>query len=373
MLASGLAESYDNCISHPFVLAIGDVYAAGDSSFHHVISIGVRPLRESSACRHTFVELDDTVDGDLLGVVDRCVAAFLDVSKGEHVLIHCHAGQSRSVGMCVAFLLVATRMRVGPITSLLLRSRRKASPNPSFRAQLRLLDALLHGEPSPLTGFTGGSSAAVVSTLRTWWSVLACPVSSTLPFSHRPLPWLDTISEESDEVELLHLRSQVEKLLEDAPHLLECLPSVDTMLTRRGGGQQYCCGRCNSVLFTDGNVTAVHRGSGAATQGVVARGEELRSCSLISVEPPASVVENCSGSEIDRLSNILPTMTPDPADPPPSHRVSGHLLCPRCRAKVGGWNWAGVLCACGIGLRPAIFAVLSRIIVRRPHVADDHH
>jgi len=43
--------------------------------------------------------------------------------------------------------------------------------------------------------------------------------------------------------------------------------------------------------------------------------------------------------------------------------VEGPLLCPgpKCRTRLGGWNWSGSQCSCGTWVTPSIFLVASRL------------
>lgn len=352
--------SYHVCITSPIFLAIGDVQASADESFNCIVSVGVRPIRTAEA--RLFVELDDTEDGDLLGVIDRCVSCVLSsTTPGDRVLVHCHAGQSRSVAVSAALLMVVGGLRMSLAAPLVLRSRPGALPNASFRAQLGLLDAMLHGEPSTLPGFQGGNAASVVRTLRAWWAFRVSLAGASLPRHHRSVPGLaseddaDDVWGSSVEADVTVLRSRAETIFGAARawgSIADVVPSVDALLLSRPElrGRRYCCGRCNAPLFSDAQVTATH----ATAQG---KSTAPAACNLISVEPPPGLLASEEGAV---TAAAYPAMRPETAVP----AAAGHLLCGRCGAKAGGWDWAGVACACGATMRPAIFAVLSRVIVR---------
>lgn len=350
--------SYHAIITSPIFIAVGDVEASRSETFQRVLSIGVRALTlstGSAAATRLFVELEDTDEGDLLGVIDRCVCALRSSELGDRILVHCHAGQSRSVAVCIALLMVLGRMRVDSAASLVLGSRPGASPNPSFRAQLCLLDALLHGEKAPLAGFQGGDASAVARTLRAWWAFCASLAGAALPHGRRSLSALnlESVWGSCDSDGIATLRSHAEASLGAAQMRSDVVPaiaSVDDLLLSRHElhERRFCCGRCNAALFSDANVTAVHTmacGGGAA-------------CNMISIEPPRLLLAGEEGKSVTASS--FPAMTPQAAS-----ATAGHLLCGRCGAKAGGWDWAGVTCACGTALHPAFYGVLSRLIVRR--------
>lgn len=387
-----ISRAFDVVVSSPILLAVGDLSASGDASFDRVISVGVSPRPDVSASALVLVSLDDTHDGDLLGVLDECIAAVREAAPGDRLLVHCHAGQSRSVAVCIALLMVFSGLRVDLAASLVISSRPGACPNASFAAQLLLLDALLHGEQSTLPGFRGGNAAAVVRTLRAWWAVCA-----GLPHSRHLAPWLldegggggelrvggrgggSTTLEEEEECALL--RARAEALLAErlAVHGGGRDPLISGLLLQGpaseaggAGRRRFCCGRCNALLFTDAHVTALHGGGhggapppqqpAAAAGGPSPPPRQDPRCSLVSIEPPRSLAERGSGGGSGARAALLPALLCDKAAGP----QSGHLVCARCGAKAGGWDWSArsVACECGVSLFPATFAVLSRLIVR---------
>ena len=41
--------------------------------------------------------------------------------------------------------------------------------------------------------------------------------------------------------------------------------------------------------------------------------------------------------------------------------LEGKLACPKCHARVGSYNWAGMQCSCGTWVRPAFQIVKSKV------------
>jgi hypothetical protein len=76
------------------------------------------------------------------------------------------------------------------------------------------------------------------------------------------------------------------------------------------------------------------------------------------------------------LQSVLPWMAGGGA----TGAAEGRVGCPRCGAKLGGWNWSGAQCSCGTWVVPAIQVPRSRVDVvvaaaapaSRPPSADGH-
>jgi len=283
--------------------------------------------------------------------------------------------------MCIAVIMVLTGIRVGPAAALILGSRRGACPNASFQAQLLVLDALLHNEQSSLTGFQGGDAAAVARAMHTWRA--AHPL---LPYHCRSPPWLvedhstldvplfmKNVTGYIDRIAVI--QREAESLLAArmtaGDNIYATVPQVCKLLAPQANirRQRYCCGRCNAIIFYDTNLTACHssmlcdaarvlRGADGCADACSKTVTALR-CSIISIEPGLCFF----AQGVTEPGSMNPTMLPEEGTLP-SSVVSGHMVCQQCWSKVGGWNWAGVHCACGARLRPAFFAIASRIVVR---------
>src|SRR5271169_3137767 len=58
-------------------------------------------------------EFDDVPDADLVAVLRRAIPFIRDgVARGERVLVHCHAGISRSVSVVAVYLMLRYRVRL---------------------------------------------------------------------------------------------------------------------------------------------------------------------------------------------------------------------------------------------------------------------
>lgn len=373
-----------SCISQPWAsLVVGDVDSSADTAFTRILSLGAAPLRKpTAALADLLLDLQDTLHADLLAIVDSCVDFLCSSKREDTILVHCHAGQSRSVAACVASLMILGRLRLHDAFALVSASRPGARPNPSFVAQLRILDHLVRGEPCSLNGFKGGQTAAVARALRAWWEL-------EIRMSSAHIAWLDTSPHAWDgdvndaigaisSLDVALLRGQAEQAVTasvegKAPVLRveELLqpPSEETCARLR----RYCCGRCNTVLFSDANVVARHECDSAGDS----------SCSLVLVEPPQSsesdrtppaakkgaLSQRESARAMARICfSGLPRLAAEDGGPLLVETTSGRLVCATCDAKVGSWDWSGrggLACSCGEPVPgPALSVVRSRLVVR---------
>jgi len=94
------------------------------------------------AFRHREVLMADHPAEDLLGKLDGCFD-FLDeeLAAERRVLVHCASGVSRSVSVCVAYLMVRRKMNLKSSLECVRRNRRFANPNVGFMIQLNELEA----------------------------------------------------------------------------------------------------------------------------------------------------------------------------------------------------------------------------------------
>ncbi|KAL1769909.1 dual specificity protein phosphatase 12 [Sigmodon hispidus] len=93
--------------------------------------------------RRLFVPALDKPETDLLSHLDRCVA-FIGQSRaeGRAVLVHCHAGVSRSVAVVTAFIMKTDELPFEKAYEHLQTVRPEAKMNEGFEYQLKLYEAM---------------------------------------------------------------------------------------------------------------------------------------------------------------------------------------------------------------------------------------
>ena len=91
---------------------------------------------------HAVLEVDDKPEVDLLSHLNEALAWLdhvLSKNKGA-VLIHCAQGVSRSVSVCVAYLMARKKMSLKSALKYVRSRRAVANPNVGFRRQLKLFE-----------------------------------------------------------------------------------------------------------------------------------------------------------------------------------------------------------------------------------------
>ena len=104
------------------------------------VAAGIRP-RYPEKFRYLVVDVEDKPETDIvtssaeaLGLLAECQG------KGEAVLVHCHAGVSRSVSVVCLYLMQNHGMAFFEALSRVKERRPRADPNVGFRMQLAKLD-----------------------------------------------------------------------------------------------------------------------------------------------------------------------------------------------------------------------------------------
>merc|ERR1712217_445536 len=93
--------------------------------------------------------LEDSEDQDLSESFTRGLAIIDEVAQsGGRVLIHCHEGKSRSVSLCLAYLISRQRRSLDDALAFVKSRRREARPNAGFWKQLLQLEFSVLGTNS---------------------------------------------------------------------------------------------------------------------------------------------------------------------------------------------------------------------------------
>ncbi|CAH2075054.1 unnamed protein product, partial [Iphiclides podalirius] len=106
------------------------------------------PPPEDCAPRH-YVPLLDTPSSDMHPYMERVADLINDVVKrGQVVLVHCVAGVSRSVTLCLAYLIKWERMTLRDAYHHIKQRRPQIRPNTGFFKQLIKFEERLYSEAS---------------------------------------------------------------------------------------------------------------------------------------------------------------------------------------------------------------------------------
>ncbi|XP_055993750.1 dual specificity protein phosphatase 12 [Sorex fumeus] len=249
--------------------------------------------------RTLFVAALDSPEADLLSQLDRCVAFLLGArADGRAALVHCHAGVSRSVAVVTAFLMKTEKLPFEVAYAELQALKPEAKMNEGFEAQLKLYQAM------------------------------GCEV--------------DTAS-------ILYKQYRLQKLTEKYPELRHLPPELfaaDPSASRQDRPDQalYRCRKCRRALFQRSSVLGHSEGSGALAFA------HKRGAVLGALTPGGPA--QCTSHFIEPVQWMQPALL---------GVLDGQLLCPKCKAKLGSFNWCGEQCSCGRWVTPAFQIHKNRV------------
>jgi len=249
--------------------------------------------------RSLFVSALDKPETDLLSHLDRCVAFISQAcADGRAVLVHCHAGVSRSVAIMIAFMMKTDQLTFEKAYENLQIIKPEAKMNEGFEWQLKLYQAM---------GYEVDTSSAIYKQYR-----------------------LQKVTEKYPELQ----------------NLPQELFAVDPTTISQGlkDGILYKCRKCRRSLFRSSSILDHNEGSGP----IAFAHKRVTPSFMLTTGSPAQ----CTSYFIEPVqwmeSALLGVM-------------DGQLLCPKCNAKLGSFNWYGEQCSCGRWITPAFQIHKNRV------------
>ncbi|XP_010371914.1 dual specificity protein phosphatase 12 isoform X1 [Rhinopithecus roxellana] len=246
-----------------------------------------------------FVPALDKPETDLLSHLDRCVAFIGQArAEGRAVLVHCHAGVSRSVAIITAFLMKTDLLPFEKAYEKLQILKPEAKMNEGFEWQLKLYQAM---------GYEVDTSSAIYKQYR-----------------------LQKVTEKYPELQ----------------NLPQELFAVDPTTVSQGLKDEvlYKCRKCRRSLFRSSSILDHHEGSGPIafarkrmTPSFMLTTGRQAQCTSYFIEP------------VQWMESALLGV------------MDGQLLCPKCSAKLGSFNWFGEQCSCGRWITPAFQIHKNRV------------
>jgi len=104
-------------------------------------------LDEICNVEHCLVKLDDSEYEHLTPKLPRCLEfIFSGLSAGHGVLVHCHAGKSRSAAVVVAWLMLICGMKYDEALAHVRQTHPVACPNKGFEMELKEMEASIPNE-----------------------------------------------------------------------------------------------------------------------------------------------------------------------------------------------------------------------------------
>ncbi|XP_049737021.1 dual specificity protein phosphatase 12 [Elephas maximus indicus] len=246
-----------------------------------------------------FVPALDKPETDLLSHLDRCVA-FIGQARveGRAVLVHCHSGVSRSVAVATAFMMKTEQLTFEQAYEDLRTVSPEAKMNEGFEWQLKVYQVM---------GYEVDTSSAIYKQYR-----------------------LQKVSEKYPELQ----------------NLPQELFAVDPTTISQGLKDEvlYKCRKCRRSLFRSSSILDHNEGSGPIafahkrmTPSFMLTTGSQAQCTSYFIEP------------VQWMESILLGV------------MDGQLLCPKCSAKLGSFNWYGEQCSCGRWITPAFQVHKNRV------------
>uniref|UniRef100_A0A2K6T1W9 Dual specificity protein phosphatase 12 n=2 Tax=Saimiri boliviensis TaxID=27679 RepID=A0A2K6T1W9_SAIBB len=246
-----------------------------------------------------FVPALDRPETDLLSHLDRCVAFIGQArAEGRGVLVHCHAGVSRSVAIITAFLMKTDQLPFEKAYEKLQILKPEAKMNEGFEWQLKLYQAM---------GYEVDTSSAIYKQYR-----------------------LQKVTEKYPELQ----------------NLPQELFAVDPTTVLQGLKDEvlYKCRKCRRSLFRSSSILDHHEGSGPTAFARKRMTPSFKLTTGRQAQCTSYFIEPVQWME----SALLGVM-------------DGQLLCPKCSAKLGSFNWYGEQCSCGRWITPAFQIHKNRV------------
>ncbi|XP_064617018.1 dual specificity protein phosphatase 12-like [Liolophura sinensis] len=273
----------------------------------HILTVCHRPLptEQHAGFKYLYVSANDVEDADLLTRLSDCFRFIEEGRQQGGVLVHCVAGLSRSATVVIAYVMMKTEHRsLDEALDFVSSKRHSIKPNFGFLEQLHLFEAM-------------GSE-----------------VNPQHPHyvNYR--------------IQMLALKVQrgakVNEILGDLHE--------DPLQQSRSGQQKassfFKCRKCRRPLFRRSGILPHSQGAGDAAFDWRSQQSARGKHSLIGQE------ELCQRSlfiePVEWMRNDILAM-------------EGKIICPKCCAKLGSYNWFGERCPCGTWVTPAFHVQTAKV------------
>lgn len=273
-----------------------------------IISVLTEPVSFTDISRirhHKQVHIDDVEDADMLSSLPDCID-FIERGRAEGgVLIHCFAGVSRCVSVCMAYVMKAESIDCPAAFRRIKSICPDAYPNEGFRHQLKLFYAM------------------------------KCKLDLSNPeYKLHRLKHLQNTRHEAAAIEPAALAAD--------PFSLPI--GKDETVIR--------CRSCRRRIISDENVLEHLPGSGEISfapnkrdHATLVSQSAVHACSSLFVEPMVWMSSVANGEH------------------------EGKILCPKCQGRLGHFNWAGEQCSCGAWITPSFQVHKAKVDIINPSVS----
>lgn len=295
----------------------------------HLISIGYPPPDDPTGgvpnMETLSLTLEDEDDGDLLTQIPNALAFISNGLKQGNVLVHCHAGQSRSVAVATAHLMRSQSVNVDEALTTIKKNNKNAQPNDGFISQLNL------------------------------WHSMGCRLNmADEAFKMYTMAKMAREREYNGYVEATSVRPDpgAEVGMSSTTPFSGTSASSLAPAQKNGGGTEagvlISCRKCRRLVARGANALLHEPGEGMDAFSWRKRAKQSTSntsseqqCAHIFLEPLAWMKDIEEG----------PT--------------EGKLCCPKCDVKLGHFNWVGSRCACSAWVAPSFYVQQGKVDVMK--------
>lgn len=243
----------------------------------------------------------DQPEADLLSFFDECSEFITSGLKNkQNVIVHCLEGVSRSATVVLAHVMYSNQMSLDEATDFIKSVYPKANPNVGFLEQLKLYEAM---------GNTVDKTSPVYKQYRL--QMLASQIQSQ-QFTTKDL-----------------LSSLIDELKGDTA----------------SSHKKFQCRKCRLVLF--GGDSCIEHEPGSGQVSFKQHKQDFRV-----VKDSNKSSAQCTSIFIEPVSWMLPLL---------EGIIEGKLSCPKCKGRLGSFNWAGMQCSCGKWVTPAFQIHKNRV------------
>ncbi|XP_063708938.1 dual specificity protein phosphatase MPK-4 [Culicoides brevitarsis] len=293
---------------------------------NHILTIDSCPLpdniRYNPQITSKYIKVFDVHKEDMLQYFEECIEFIENVIKKRmNVLVHCYYGVSRSATIVIAYIMKKHKMKYDKAFELVKSKRKLVGPNPGFIQQLRLFHRM---------GFQIDKNDEKYKIYRLRIAAESIKLAKRLPSNYssdlvKPDP---SIAQEIPEPIVFRCK-RCRRVLANKSNLLpHFIPMPDTKISSN----------LNSTAQSD-----------QSTQNLLLTSIENNQ-SERSEETESSICSEAYFFEpIAWMTDII-------------NHTQGSLNCPKCKAKLGKFNWVqSSKCPCGKHVQPAFYMMPSKI------------
>ncbi|XP_070532115.1 dual specificity protein phosphatase 12-like isoform X2 [Ptychodera flava] len=289
-----------------------DVEALKAANITHILTLEYEPLEINSGdFKYNFVRVSDVPNEDILSHFPECLEFVEEGIRKGGVLVHCFMGVSRSATIIVAYLMSKDKKSVTDTLQSVRQIHNDVGPNHGFMDQLRLFEAM----------------------------------GCTKDFKEHPLYKQYKLAKTAKVV----LQKQT---FDDT--FSHCL-ATDPQQSEADQSQMiYKCKMCRRAVFKGSSII----------KHTVGKGSRIFKSKSGKSRSPAEV--SCTSVFIEPVAWMEPVLL---------GKLGGKLMCPKCNARLGSFNWAGDQCSCATWVTPAFKIHCSKVDESRPRppVGETHH